>query len=169
MDGQSSNLMLPCVVLAIVCLVLGILVLMKVNKHCDTSKQTYLNMSKKIKASPPSPGKPTDWSGEASTEDCQAAFDSAGCDDSVDCCDCGTMGTGPKYYCNGTFMDSFQMGLDPSCPQGTPVALNRAMCSKPVEAGPLYCGGSLPDDCQDTGKKCVKQDNLPYGAKGTCS
>lgn len=155
---------LPILVLVILCLVVSVVIWMKMRSHCSQeSKQKYT----RVKASPPSPGSPATWV-NGSVKDCQDAFDSEGCGDDVSCCDCGDEEDGPKYYCDGLFTTSHQLGFDPSCSVGTPFAMNRKMCESPVKAGPLYCGGALEDDCQDVGQECIEKPGMPFGAKGMC-
>lgn len=159
---KTDSYKLPIVVIAILCLVISIVIWMKVRKTCGT-----LQKYTRVKSSPPSPGEITSWI-NGSVEDCQSAFDSEGCDEDTDCCACGPEDVGPKYYCDGTFMSAHNLGIDPSCPIGTPVALNKKMCKEPVKAGPMYCGGDLENDCQDYGQECLTQDGLPFGATGIC-
>lgn len=163
---NSDSYRLPIIVIAILCLVVSIVIWIKIRKTCgDVVVQKYT----RVKASPPSPGEPASWV-DGSVEDCQSAFDSVGCDEKTDCCGCGPQDEGPLYYCDGTFMSSHNLGADPSCPIGTPVALNKKMCKSPVKAGPMYCGGELENDCQDFGQTCKPQPqlDLPFGALGIC-
>lgn len=153
-----------CCFLSLVSLVLVVLILLKVHKKCKEKFKTT--------ASPPSPSGPASWN-QGNTQDCKQSFDMAGCDDTIECCGCGdgSPGSGdggPLYYCDGQMMATYTTGSDASCPEGTPVALNKSMCDKPVSAGPMYCGGSVPNDCGDYNQKCKLQAGLPFGASGIC-
>lgn len=164
--GEDDKISILGLILTVVCLALAIVILVKIKKHCSSdSKQGY----QKTKAAPPSAGQPTHWATSDGQAMCEQAFDAAGCS-TDECCDCGPMGMGPKFMCGDTFMNTFEdLGNpDPSCPVGTPVAFNKAMCAAPVTAGPMLCGGAVPNDCQDVGLVCVEKPDMPFGAKGMC-